>query len=305
MVAKNTSRRLSNLGEFGLIDTLTKNLHLLKNVVKGVGDDTAVLEYTSKKYQLFTTDMMVEDVHFRRNDSAVAVGQKALACNISDIAAMGGVPTFAVISIGLPKGLPVDYVKKMYRGLEQRAKEFGISIVGGDTVSAEKIVINVALMGEVGKRNLVTRAGAKAGDWIFTTGPLGKSLSTKHHLTFKPRLKESQYIVKHFRPTAMLDISDGLAPDLGHILKESKVGARLKEGKIPRRTKASVKEALYDGEDFELLFTLSPAVVKKGIPTSRVQLYHIGEITNQKGKLVLLDQNLQARTISTKGFEHF
>ncbi len=305
-VPKRKSRLLSSLGEFGLINLLARNLPVSGEVIAGIGDDTAVVKYTARKHMLFTTDMIAEDVHFKRGDSPVLIGQKAMSCNISDVAAMGGVPKFAVISIGLPKGLSVEYVQKIYQGLEKRAREFGVVIVGGDTIKSDKIIINVALTGEVEKKSLVTRSGAKKGDWIFVTGPLGKSFGSTHHLSFRPRLKESRYLVKHVQPNAMIDISDGLAPDLGHILKASQVGARLKEGKIPRRHQASLKEALYDGEDFELLFTLSPKKADKLLRTrTPFSFYHVGEITEQKGKIILLDRNLQVREIHSKGFEHF
>lgn len=305
-VSQKKSHLLFNLGEFGLIKALAKNLPVSGEVIKGIGDDTAVVKYNSRKYMLFTTDMMAEDVHFKRIHPPALIGQKAMSCNISDVAAMGGWPKFAVISIGLPRELSVDYVKEIYQGLKKRAREFGVVIVGGDTIRSDKIIINVALTGEVKKDFLITRSGAKKGDWIFVTGPLGKSFGSTHHLSFRPRLKESCYLIKHFKPNAMIDISDGLAPDLGHILKASKVGARLKEGKIPRRDQASLNEALYDGEDFELLFTLSPKKAEKLLRTKTpFPFYHIGEITGQPGKIVLLDRNLQVKEIHPKGFEHF
>lgn len=298
--------RLFSIGEFGLIELLKKKLHVSSDIIKGIDDDAAVMTYSAKEYLLLTTDMIVEDVHFRRTDNPVWIGQKAISCNVSDIAAMGGIPKFAVVSIGLPINLAVSYVTKIYQGLEKRAKEFGVVIVGGDTVRSDKIIINVALTGIVEKRNLVLRSGAQKGDFIFVSGKLGKSLSTKHHLAFKPRLKESQFLVKHCKPTSMIDISDGLAPDLGHILKQSQAGARLKEGKIPRRLNASLKEALYDGEDFELLFTVSPKQLNRSIRIPKeFSFTHIGEITGRSGEITLVDQKLKVRRISTKGFEHF
>ncbi len=305
-ISSKRSPSLSSLGEFGLIDALTKHCPVSSQVIQGIGDDAAVVKYHSTKYMLFTTDMIAEDVHFKQSDAPVGIGQKAMSCNMSDIAAMGGIPTFAVVSIGLPQSLSVEYVKGIYQGLKKRASEFGVAIVGGDTIRSEKIIINVALTGEVEKKFLVTRSGAQIGDWIFVTGPLGKSLDSGHHLSFKPRLEESRYLMNHFKPNAMIDISDGLAPDLGHIIKASQVGARLKEGKIPRRAQATVKDALYDGEDFELLFTLSPMKAEKFLQTKKpFPFYHIGEITGFKSKMILLDTNLQTRAIDPKGFEHF
>ncbi len=267
-----------------------KLVPVAKDVIKGIGDDTAVLPYTKSSYLLLTTDMLAEDVHFTRRMKPQAIGHKAIACNISDIAAMGGAPTSAVVSIGLPKNLPVRFIEDIYKGMAATAKEFGISIVGGDTIKNDKIIINVAMLGEVKKKHLVTRDGAKPGDWIFVTGPLGGSLKRGKHLTFTPRLKDAQFLVKHVGPSAMMDISDGLAGDLNHILKASRVGAQLLEDAIPRHIGCSLKEALTDGEDFELLFTAP----KKGAEKLMGQFFPIGVITSDK-----------KQRINAKSFTHF
>ena len=248
--------KLSQIGEFGLIDILKKYAPASKTVIKGIGDDTAVLAHNKKEYLLFTTDMLAEGTHFTRRMPAGAIGHKALACSISDIAAMGGWPTFAVVSIGIPKNLPVSFIKDIYKGIERTARDFNVSIVGGDTIKTDKMVINVALLGLVEKKNLVTRAGAKIGDWIFVTGALGGSFKSGRHLDFLPRLAQARFLVEKFRPSAMMDISDGLAGDLNHILRASRVGARLDHAFIPRRKGISLSQALNEGEDFELLFTL-------------------------------------------------
>jgi len=249
--------KISQLGEFGLIERLKKFAPVSKSVIKGIGDDTAVLPFDRNEYQLLTTDMLAEDTHFTRRMSPRSIGHKALACNISDIAAMGGRPTFAVISIGLPQNLPVSFVKEVYKGIQQIAQEYKVSIVGGDTIKTDKIVINIALLGLVEKKYLVTRDGAKAGDWIFVTGPLGGSFKSGRHLNFSPRMSQARFLVENFKPSAMMDISDGLAGDLNHILTASKKGARLDHESIPRHKGVSLSQALNDGEDFELLFTLS------------------------------------------------
>ena len=140
---------VSQLGEYGLIDELKKYAPISKAVIKGIGDDAAVLPYSKREYLLLTTDMLAEGTHFSRRMPPQAIGHKALACNISDIAAMGGWPTFAVVSIGIPKNLSVGFIKDVYRGLRRTARNFNISIVGGDTIKTEKVVINVALLGLV------------------------------------------------------------------------------------------------------------------------------------------------------------
>ncbi|MDE2027389.1 MAG: thiamine-phosphate kinase [Candidatus Omnitrophica bacterium] len=280
--------QISKLGEFGLIETLKKHAPVSKAVIKGIGDDAAVLPYSQSRYLLFTTDMLAEGIHFTRRMAPQAIGHKAMACNISDIAAMGGYPTFAVVSIGVPKALPVRFVKEIYQGMERLAKAFNVSIVGGDTIKSDKIVINVALLGLVEKKNLVTRSGARPEDWIFVTGALGGSLKSGHHLNFTPRLDQARFLVRKFKPSAMIDISDGLSGDLGHILKASGVGAFLDYHLIPRNKGAALPQALNDGEDFELLFTL-PAKRAYALMTWQdrqrlMYFYPIGTITDNVNK---------------------
>ncbi|MDO8675811.1 MAG: thiamine-phosphate kinase [Candidatus Omnitrophota bacterium] len=274
---------VSDLGEFGLIEKIRKYAPMTSSVVKGIGDDTAVLRHTKDKYLLFTTDMLVEGTHFKRRMGGAAIGHKALACSISDIAAMGGVPAHAVVSLGLGPRTPLRFVEEMYKAMAALAKRFGVSIVGGDTVRSDKIVINVALLGEVEKKHLVTRSGARPGDWIFVTGTLGRSLATGKHLNFTPRLKEARFLVKNFKPSAMIDISDGLAGDLNHILKASRVGARLWDNAVPLTGGATLAQALTDGEDFELLFTLKESQAMRLLKWQNKRrswfFYPIGEIT--------------------------
>ena len=169
------------------------------------------------------------------------------------------------------------------------------------------VVINVALTGEARRENIVCRSGARGGDWIFVTGPLGRSLSTGKHLTFTPLVKEAQWLVRHFKPSAMIDISDGLAADLGHILDESGVGAVLEEKRIPRTPGARLHEALYDGEDFELLFTLAPGKAMKLMARSPrdMRFFHVGMIAGKKQSLTILDQEGKRRPLARRGYTHF
>jgi len=255
--------KLSQIGEFGFIDLIRKQMGSSGKRVRGIGDDTAVVPSLKNKKLLLTTDMFLEGVHFSRRTPAKAIGHKAMAANLSDIAAMGGVPKYALVAMGVSGSLKWKYLRQIYEGMNKTAKEFGVEILGGDTVQSNKIIINVSLIGEAQRHELLTRCGAKKGDQIFVTGRLGRSLQSGWHLRFKPRIEESRYLVKKFKPTSMIDISDGLAADLGHILKESKVGAVIYEDKIPRRGQASLKNALYDGEDFELIFTLSHEDAKR------------------------------------------
>jgi thiamine-monophosphate kinase len=297
--------KISGLGEFGFIERLKRFQNLSSRIVKGIGDDAAVLPLNASHYQLFTTDMIVEGVHFLPHTPYRNIGHKALACNISDIAAMGGVPRSAVVSLGLPGNTGVDRALDIYRGMHALAREFGVSIVGGDTVRSDRLVISVALLGEVKKRHLITRDGAREGDAIFVSGPLGNSFKSGRHLSFMPRVKEACMLSLRFAPTAMMDISDGLAGDLGHILKASGVGAVLDASRIPRARGATLEQALFEGEDFELLFTLSRARARRLLAwKAGGDFYEIGRILAGKPKLFLEDAKGR-HEVEKKGFTHF
>lgn len=296
-------------GEFELINRLKKFQSRSFRVLKGIGDDAAVLALDKKRHQLFTTDMLVEDVHFTRKMSPIAIGHKAMACNVSDIAAMGGAPTFAVVSIGIPRGLKAGYIDKIYDGMKACAGVFGAIIVGGDTVKADKLIINIALLGVVEKKNLVLRSGARPGDSIFVSGPLGGSLASGRHLWPVPRVKEARFLVEKFKPSSMIDISDGLAGDLGHILEESKVGAVIDEANVPLNKGARIENAWRDGEDFELLFTLSASKASKlrdyARRKSSFRFFEIGRIVSIPRKLFLRDALGQRCEIEPRGYVHF
>src|SRR3989338_7089247 len=247
--------RLKDIGEIGLIKRLDRKTHLDKSVIKGIGDDAAVIRWRRDKYLLFTCDMLIEDVHFKLKRAAPSqIGWKAIARNISDIAAMGGVPRYALISIGLAPNTSVGFLDELYSGIRKCAKIFKVNIVGGDTGRSKKLVIDVSLIGKVEKRSVVTRSGAKIGDIILVTGSIGGSGKGKH-LNFMPRLKEARRLVKNF----MIDVSDGLALDLWRILYASRVGARISKDAVPISREAdSFEKAISEGEDFELLFTMNP-----------------------------------------------
>ena len=303
---------VGRIGEFGLIHRLSRTINVdKKRVIKGIGDDAAVIlppgaGKDSNLLQLFTTDMLIEDIHFKRSMGAFFIGRKAMACNISDIVAMGGLPSCAVISLGVSPGTGVRFVEEIYRGIDVMAYVHRVSVVGGDTVKSKKIIINVAMLGEVSRNNLVTRSGAKRGDKIFVSGPLGRSLRTGHHLYFTPRIHQAQYLVKTHKPTAMIDVSDGLAGDLNHILESSGVGANLYATQIPRRKGATLSEALYDGEDFELLFTVSPqSSVSLMAVKEYLEFSYIGDIVEKKKGYHLLDGRGKRIPFLKAGFTHF
>lgn len=305
-------RPLGQLGEFGLIEEIRKLVFTdSKTVLLGIGDDAAVLKPSGKKRLLFTTDMLIEDEHFRLKEATpFEIGWKALAVNLSDIAAMAGAPTHAVISMGLPKKLRFGFVRELYRGMETLARRFKVNLVGGDTNRSEKLVLSVALLGEADAKDYVTRSGAEPGDVIFVSGFLGGSYASKKHLHFMPRIEEARFLTRHFKIHAMIDLSDGLSSDICRIAEASRVGAFLAKGSIPLSKFArDVNAAMNDGEDFELLFTLSPKEAarltlypfgKKG-----TSFHPIGRIVEKKYGVRLVDKSGKSAPLAGKGFDHF
>jgi thiamine-monophosphate kinase len=307
--------------EFELIERLTRSLHTNSSVVTGPGDDCAVLDVgLAGRLLLFKTDAIVQGVHFLPGDPPEKVGHKALARCLSDVAAMGGTPSAALVTIALPDRFEASYVESIYDGINKLAKKFDVAIVGGETTrNPERLLISVSVLGFVGRSRAVLRTGAKPGDAIFVTGELGGSRATKH-LAFEPRLAEAQWLTQEFSIHSMIDLSDGLAGDLPHILKASGVGAELMASAIPisrdarqaTKTSSSAKPALAaaltDGEDFELLFTLASrdAVAlldawKKKLPD--VRLTCIGKITAAPG--LTLREKHGVRKLTIHGYEHF
>lgn len=296
---------INKLGEFGLIERFRKKIKTDSSVVVGSGDDCAVLKFNRNRYQLLTCDMMVEGIDFTLQDNPYFVGRKAIAISISDIAACAGLPRYCLISLGIPKETSIKYVDKIFKGILNITKEYNINIVGGDISQAKQLTIDVIISGFVKKKYLTLRSDAKIGDIIFVTGSLGGSIRGKH-LRFTPRLKESRFLVKNFKINSMIDISDSLALDLGHILKQSKVGAIIYEDLIPINKEArNLKEALYMGEDFELLFTLSRKEAKKICAKKLAAFRPIGEIVDKKFGLRLIDKRNKEKIIKLRGFQHF
>lgn len=300
------TRRVSGIGEFGLIARIRKTLTRDASVVVGSGDDCAVLEFSKDKYQLFTCDMLVEGVDFKQGEKPYLVGRKALALSISDIAACGGLPRYAVVSLGLPKSTPVRIVDGICHGMRDLARRYKVHIVGGDLSRAPAVTLDVSMLGLVEKKRLVLRNGAKTGDVIFVSGSLGGSIRGKH-LCFEPRVREARFLVEHCTVHAMCDISDGLAQDLRHILRASKKGARLYQPLIPVSKDArAFSEALFMGEDFELLFTMPRRDARRLLASKHSKIFRpIGEITAHAGSLMLVDMNGKEKSIQPKGFRHF
>ncbi|MGH7991818.1 MAG: thiamine-phosphate kinase, partial [Limisphaerales bacterium] len=210
------------MNEFDLITKLTKSLPTNQSVLTGAGDDCAVLDFgLPGKLFLFKTDAIVEGIHFTKETAPEKIGRKALARCLSDIAAMAGTPTAALVTIGLPENFEPEFVAKIYDGLNALAEKFGVAIVGGETTAnPERIFISIALLGTVSRGKQILRSGAKVGDAIFVTDELGGSLAEKH-LGFEPRIVEAHWLAENFLIHAMIDLSDGLVGDLRHVLRAS------------------------------------------------------------------------------------
>jgi thiamine-monophosphate kinase len=228
----------------------------------GPGDDCAAIPCGKPDtLLLLKTDCIAEDVHFLRSHDPAKVGWKALCRPLSDIAAMGGTPGEALITLFSPPDLDFAYWKKFYRGLGRAARRFGVTIAGGE-MSRQKsgIAVSVMLTGRIASRHLPTRAGGRPGDILFVTGQLGGSIAG-HHLNFIPRLEEGRWLVEKVAPSAMMDVSDGLGSDLPRLARASGCGFDIDLSRIPRRKGVDIHAAICDGEDYELLFA---------VPASRV-----------------------------------
>ncbi len=255
-------KTLRDIGEDALIERLTGLIQRDENPAAGPGDDCAVIDPPdSPTLLLLKTDALVEHVHFLPESPARAVGWKAAARVVSDFAAMGGRPGHFLITLALPPETAVAWVEDLYRGIGDCLKKFGGFLAGGETSSVptgSAAVISIAATGSVRREQLVPRSTAKPGDALFVTGQLGGSLQGKH-LAFTPRIHEAEWLVSHFKPTAMMDLSDGIAKDLPRMAAASNCGFSIDEAKLPLTPGSTPAQALGDGEDFELLFAIEEA----------------------------------------------
>lgn len=297
---------IKELGEFGLLERITRRIKNDSSVIKGPGDDCAVIKFNRDKYLLATADMITQGVDFTDRDNPYLVGRKALAASISDIAACGGLPRYCLVSLGLPRNSSVGLADKICKGIADLAAIYKINIVGGDLSRVDKLTIDVSMLGLVEKGSLVLRSGAKIGDIIFVSGALGGSIFGRH-LRFIPRVKEARFLVKKFKVNSMIDISDGLVQDLGHILEESEAGAVIYAEAIPLSKDArGLTDALYMGEDFELLFTLPRSEAKKIVSLKKGSPFRpIGEITAKGYGLKIIDKRGKEKSLKPGGFLHF
>ena len=287
-----------------------------RTLVTGIGDDCAVLRLPAGQELLVTTDFSLEGVHFRREwHSPEVVGHRCLTRGLSDIAAMGGQPMACFLSLALPADLPQRWVDGFYRGLLRLADHHGVSLAGGDTAqSPSGVLADIMVMGSVPRGKAVQRSGARVGDRIYVTGLLGSGGATvrrmyagekirpesvPHYFAPQPRLKAGQRL--RALASSMIDISDGLSTDLSHLCEESGVGAVLQSSTIPIADNATLDDALYGGDDYELLFTSSKRIPKE---LAGVAVTEIGEIVKRSG-MWLSDEKGRRKRLAPRGWEHF
>ncbi|MFC2045171.1 thiamine-phosphate kinase [Chloroflexota bacterium] len=325
--------KVSELGEFGLINLLAEMTGKLedKRLLVGIGDDAAAWK-SATSTQLATIDSFTEGIHFPPGIASwEELGWKALAVNLSDIAAMGGIPSYALVSISLPDDTEVEDVTALYHGMMELAKQSGTVIAGGDTCRAPLVSITITVIGESVNGNILTRSAAKEGEQIAVTGYLGDSAAGFEMLTRQlqfdsetmaclknaflrpaPRITEGQLLIGHGVKTA-IDISDGLVADLKHICQASQVSARVEIDRLPVNPiiKTNFGEkwrelALSGGEDYELLFTASIDIIEKIKKATACPVTVIGEITGGKtGELTIIDSKGNNVNLSKSGWEHF
>jgi len=333
--------KVSEIGEFGLIARLAKmaqksagkDAAAFKQLLVGIGDDAAAY-FANNEIQLATVDSLVQDVHFSLSYmSWQELGWKTIAVNLSDIAAMGGFPRYALVSLGLPPDTEVEEVVALYRGMFDIAGKFGLAIVGGDTVNSPVVFVSVTVIGSAGdrKRGMLRRSAAKPGDKIAVTNSLGASAGglkmLQKNLKFAPKYAK-QLRQAHLLPNPLvsegqtllekgvrcgMDVSDGLIGDLAHICAESKVGARINVDLVPVAPAVTacfgelgLEMALTGGEDYELLFTAGPVVMSKVLKVMPCPVTVVGEITAENtGKVKMVDNS--GKTFNTKktGWDHF
>ncbi|MDD3982641.1 MAG: thiamine-phosphate kinase [Candidatus Omnitrophica bacterium] len=303
---KDKKNTLARLGEFGLIRRLTKGLKADASVAVGPGDDCAAIRVSAKEYLLLTADMLVEGVDFLAGERPELVGRKALAVSLSDIAACGGTPRYALVSLGIPAACPYDRVAAIFNGMKRLAGRYNVNIVGGDISRCAKLVLNISVAGFAAKGRLVTRSGAKPGDVIFVSGSLGGSIKGRH-LRFTPRVREAAYLTANFKVTSMIDVSDGLWQDLGHLMSASGTGAVIYADRLPLSGAASgIEDAISSGEDFELLFTMPLAEASRLLRAKNGFVFRqIGFVLSGNSGMRLVGKDLRPLKVKKSGYRHF
>lgn len=336
-MTENTKLSLETLGEFGLIEHLTSKIEIKnKSTIKGVGDDAAVLDYKDKQ-TIVTTDLLLQGIHFDLVYTPLKhLGYKAVMVNLSDVYAMNATPKQITVSIGVSSKMTLTHIEELYEGIKMACDKHHVDLIGGDTsTSLTGLTISITAIGEANKEDIVYRNGAKPNDLICVSGDLGGAYMGlqvlerekrvhKSNINVQPDLSGYDYILERqlkpearkdvieflqsigVKPTAMIDISDGLSSEILHICKQSKTGCRLFENKIPidHATSLMAEEinmsptvaALNGGEDYELLFTISIKDYEKFSKETDLKIYTIGHITEEsKGKYLVTssDQEIE------------
>lgn len=331
---------LKEIGEFGFIRRVSRGCLIRpEGVTRAIGDDAAAFVIPSDDLTLVTTDLLVERVHFLRDaTSPFNLGYKTMAVNLSDIAAMGGIPREAFISTAIPAGCAVEYLDELYEGMKSLARKHDVNILGGDTTSSmADLVLNVTVIGHVKREEALYRSGAQPGDAVCVTGTVGDSRAGLHfvlkgaeppdpemrslfeaHILPRPHLEEGQFLASTRAATAALDVSDGLSSDLAHIMEESGVGIRLRADRIPvspalrefcaRQDCDPIRFALTGGEDYVLAVTVSPdrlEEVSQGFAARFGRPLHcIGEATDS-GRFELVAPDGRMESVKPTGWDHF
>lgn len=281
-------KTLADIHEDELVKKLLAIVGRGENILVPAGDDCAAAKIKKDLIQLYKTDAVIESIHFHKGEKAKRVGWKAVARVVSDFAAMGGMPQYFLITLAAPPNMPVNYALDLYRGIAKCLKKYGGEVIGGETTKTlvdAPMMLSVAATGTVKKSQLTTRSGASVGDGIFITGKLGGSITGKH-LDFMPRQQEALWLTEHFPITAMMDLSDGLAADLPRLAQASHKSFLLDFSSILINQHCTIENALNDGEDYELLFTVKKSTEQKLLTAwkekfPRLALTKIGSIVPQ------------------------
>jgi len=334
--------KIQEIGEFQLIERMNRSLQKNEGVVLGIGDDCAALKLSSGCLLIATTDILIEKIHFHLEQvTPEQMAFKSLAVNLSDIASMGARPLYALVSLGIPSSVSVEFVDDFYRELGESGKKYNVAVVGGDTSSSKSgLIVNIVLLGEQKEELIVRRSGAKAGDSIFVTGTLGDSAAglkvfrtgkdtmapalqkeadfvLARHSFPEPRLGEGKFLAENRLASSMIDLSDGVASDIRRLCEQSRVGARIFADSIPFSSEMKVLAeswkkdpldfALYGGEDYELMFTVAKKDLKKfGELREKlhIPLSCIGEIVKEAEGISLVKDN-SVSELGKTGYEHF
>jgi len=335
-------KTIEEIGEFGFIRSIMeKCLYSPESVIQGIGDDCAVIgpygPYEGKVL-LITTDLLIEDIHFLMGKiTPRELGAKAVAVNLSDIAAMGGTARHIFVSLAMPRGMAMDTMEEVYAGMKDLCRRYGVNLLGGDTSSSPRgLFINVTVMGEAAEEEVLYRKGASPGDLIYVTGTLGdaaaglkllkgelpapgdlRDVLVAAHNRPEPRLEAGRLVAQSRLASAMIDISDGLLADLHHICEESKVGAQILQERVPvsRELSSLCKAndlnafhmALSGGEDYQLLFTVpkkNAESIERQIKQQGHPPFRIGKITAEEGVRLVSPHGTDGE-ITQRGFDHF